>query len=130
MQGSPLDKETFLLFDSLHVSTQTAHHQVMLEEYINGDGIHVNCYASIKCCWSNLGQVPLNTIYSIVSFFFNKIGTMQGEDRYKMLFLDVSGSWLDVAQIFSIFTELQELCRIKEKPKDLTTIRPTPQNIQ
>jgi hypothetical protein len=37
----------FLLTNSQHVSAQIGHHQVVLEEYINGDGIHTTNNASV-----------------------------------------------------------------------------------
>jgi hypothetical protein len=40
--------QKFLLFDS-HVLTQICHHQVILEEYLNGDGIHINYNTSTQC---------------------------------------------------------------------------------
>jgi hypothetical protein len=41
-------KQMFLLFDSLHVSMQIPHLQVILEEYTNDGGIHVNFNATIN----------------------------------------------------------------------------------
>jgi hypothetical protein len=47
MEGLPSDKQMFLLISS-HVSAQTGHHQVILEEYVNGDRLHINCNGIIK----------------------------------------------------------------------------------
>jgi hypothetical protein len=52
MEGLPSRKQMLLLINSQHVSVQIGHHhQVILEEYTNGDGIHINYNATIKCMY-------------------------------------------------------------------------------
>jgi hypothetical protein len=41
MEGLPSHKQMFLLIDSKRISAQIGHRQVILEEYTNGDGIHI-----------------------------------------------------------------------------------------
>jgi hypothetical protein len=48
MKGLPSHKRMFLLIDSQHVSVQLGHHQVILEDYTNGDGIGINENFSIR----------------------------------------------------------------------------------
>lgn len=40
--GITVTQAIILLTNSQHVSDQIGYHQVILEEYINGDGIHIN----------------------------------------------------------------------------------------
>jgi hypothetical protein len=40
----------FSLINSQDVAAQIGHHQGILEEYTNWDGIHINYSASIKLC--------------------------------------------------------------------------------
>jgi hypothetical protein len=46
MEGLPSHKQVLLLINSLHVSAQIGHHQAILEEYTNDDGLHINYDAS------------------------------------------------------------------------------------
>jgi hypothetical protein len=117
MEGLPSHKQMILLFDSLHVSAQIGHHQVFLEEYTNGGGIHINCSADIKFCLLKLRRIRLNTVYSLDSKikirhtrikFKNETKTVQG-DHYKVLFLDVFRSRPDDGEIFRLFI-LQSSC--------------------
>jgi hypothetical protein len=48
MDGLLSHKEIFILMNSQNVSAQMGHHQVIVEKYTNGDGIHINNNANIK----------------------------------------------------------------------------------
>jgi hypothetical protein len=70
----------FLLNSLQHVSTQRGHHQSILEEYTDGDGIHTNCIVIIQFC-----RIQLNAIYALY-FKFRlyiriKILTKQYKDK-------------------------------------------------
>jgi hypothetical protein len=41
----------FLLINSQYISAQRGHHQVIIEEYINGDGIHIAAYRPVAKQW-------------------------------------------------------------------------------
>jgi hypothetical protein len=47
-----------LLTSSQHISAQIGHHQVILEEHTNGDGIHINNNASINFLLAKIGSDP------------------------------------------------------------------------
>jgi hypothetical protein len=42
-EGVTSRKQMFLLISSQHVSAQTGHHQMILEENTNGNEMHINC---------------------------------------------------------------------------------------
>jgi hypothetical protein len=56
MEGLPSHKQMFLFISSQHVSDQTGHHQVMVEEYTNSDGIFINNNASVKFLLVKIGS--------------------------------------------------------------------------
>jgi hypothetical protein len=56
MEGLPSHRQMFLLINSQHVSAQIGHHQVILEEYTNGDAIFINYSASVKCLLVKIGS--------------------------------------------------------------------------
>jgi hypothetical protein len=48
----------FLLISSQHVSVQIGNHQVILEEYTNDDGIHINYIATIDFLLVKIWSFP------------------------------------------------------------------------
>jgi aspartate ammonia-lyase len=54
----PLHKQILLLINSQHVSVQKGQHQVIVEEYKNGDGTHMNYNASITFLLVKIASDP------------------------------------------------------------------------
>jgi hypothetical protein len=54
--------QMLLVYNSQHVSAQIGHHQVVLEEYTNVDGILKNYNTSIEFLLVKIGSEPTHTI--------------------------------------------------------------------